>query len=40
VLGSFAATHTLRTGDSPEPKTSVIFSEAFTRLLRLPYKLQ
>jgi len=40
VLGNFTAAYTLKTGDNPEPKTSVILAEAYTRLQRLPYKLQ
>lgn len=40
VLGNFTPAYTLKTGDSPEPKTSIILSEAYTRLQRLPFKLQ
>lgn len=41
VLGNFAPAFTLKTGDgAPEPKTSVILAEAYTRLQRLPLKLQ
>ena len=40
VLGNFAAAYTLKTGDNPEPKTSVILSDVYTRLQRLPFKLQ
>ena len=40
VLGNFAAAYTLKTGDSPEPRTSVILSDIYTRLQRLPFKLQ
>ena len=40
VLGNFTPAYTLKTGDTPEPKTSVILSEAYTRWQRLPYKLQ
>jgi len=40
VLGNFAPVYTLKTGDNPDPKTSVILSDVYTRLQRLPYKLQ
>lgn len=40
VLGNFTASHTLRAGDNPEPKTSVILSDVQTRWSRLPIKLQ
>ncbi len=40
VLGNFAAAHTLRAGDNPDPKTSVIFSDLQARWSRLPVRLQ
>ena len=40
VLGNFNPAYTLKTGDNPEPKTSVILAYIFTRLQRLPFKLQ
>jgi X-X-X-Leu-X-X-Gly heptad repeat protein len=40
VLGNFTPVYTLKTGDNPDPKTSVILGEAYTRLLRLPARLQ
>ena len=40
VLGNFTPVYTLKTGDNPEPKTSVILSDVYTRWQRLPYKLQ
>jgi X-X-X-Leu-X-X-Gly heptad repeat protein len=40
VLGNFTPAYTLKTGDNPEPKTSVILGEAYTRWLRLPARLQ
>ena len=40
VLGNFAAAYTMKTGDNPEPRTSVILSDVFTRWQRLPAKLQ
>ena len=40
VLGNFTAAYTMKTGDNPEPKTSVILSDVFTRWQRLPSKLQ
>ncbi len=40
VLGNFTPAYRLKTGDSPEPKTSVILSDVYTRLQRLPFKLQ
>lgn len=40
VLGSFAATLTLHTGDNPDPKTSVVLADIQTRWSRLPIKLQ
>jgi len=40
VLGNFTPSYSLKTGDNPEPKTSVILSDVYTRLQRLPFKLQ
>ena len=40
VLGNFTASFTLKTGESPEPKTSVILGDVYTRWTRLPIKLQ
>jgi len=40
VLGNFAPAYTLKTGDNPEPKTSTILGEAYTRWMRLPSRLQ
>jgi X-X-X-Leu-X-X-Gly heptad repeat protein len=40
VLGNFTASFTLKTGDNPEPKTSVILGDVYTRWTRLPMKLQ
>lgn len=40
VLGNFTPAHTLRAGENPEPKTSVILSDLQTRWQRLPFKLQ
>ncbi len=40
VLGNFTPAYTLRTGDNPSPKTSTILSEAYTRLQRLPVRMQ
>lgn len=40
VLGDFTPAYTMKTGDNPEPKTSTILGEAWTRLQRLPVKLQ
>lgn len=40
VLGSFTPAYMLKTGETPEPKTSVILSDVYTRLQRLPMKLQ
>jgi len=40
VLGNFGAAFTLKTGETPEPKTSVILGDAYTRWTRLPMKLQ
>jgi len=41
VLGNFAPAYTLKTGDAaPDPKTSVILGDAYTRWQRLPFKLQ
>ena len=40
VLGNFAPSYTLRTGDNPEPKTTAILSDIQTRWSRLPLKLQ
>ena len=40
VLGNFAAAYTLKTGDNPDPKTSTILGDVFTRWQRLPSKLQ
>ena len=40
VLGNFTPAFTLKTGETPEPKTSVILGDVQTRLSRLPIKLQ
>jgi hypothetical protein len=40
VLGDFSPVYTLKTGDNPDPKTSVILSDIYTRIQRLPFKLQ
>jgi len=40
VLGNFTPAYTLKTGDNPEPKTSTILGEAYTRWTRLPARLQ
>ncbi len=40
VLGNFAAAFTLKTGETPEPKTSVILGDVQTRWSRLPIKVQ
>lgn len=40
VLGNFTAAYTLRTGDNPEPKTTAILGDLYTRWMRLPAKLQ
>ncbi len=40
VLGNFTPAYTIKIGDNPEPKTSVILADIFTRLQRLPFKLQ
>jgi hypothetical protein len=40
VLGNFAASHTLRLGDNPQPATSSILGDIQTRWSRLPLKLQ
>jgi hypothetical protein len=40
VLGDFAPAVTLKTGDNPEPKTSTVLGGAYSRLSRLPLKLQ
>lgn len=40
ILGDFSAAYTLKTGDNPDPKTSVILSDIFTRIQRLPFKFQ
>jgi len=40
VLGNFTPAYTLKTGDNPEPKTSTILGEAWSRLQRLPVKMQ
>jgi hypothetical protein len=40
VLGSFAAAYSLKTGDNPEPPTSVILSDVYSRLRRLPVRMQ
>lgn len=40
VLGNFAASFTLRLGDSPQPATSGILTDIQTRWSRLPLKLQ
>ncbi len=40
VLGNFAAAFMLKTGETPDPKTSVILGDVQTRWSRLPIKLQ
>ena len=40
VLGNFTPVYTLKCGDNPDPKTSVILGEAYTRWQRLPVRLQ
>jgi len=40
ILGNFSAAYTLRTGDNPDPKTSIILSGIYTRIQRLPVKFQ
>jgi len=40
VLGDFAAAHTLKAGDNPEPKTSTVLGELQSRWSRLPLRLQ
>jgi len=40
VLGNFTPAYTLKTGDNPDPKTSAILGEAYTRWMRLPSRLQ
>ncbi len=40
VLGNFTPAYTIKIGENPEPKTSVILADIFTRLQRLPFKLQ
>lgn len=40
VLGDFAPSQTLKTGDNPMPKTSVVLSDIQTRWSRLPLKYQ
>lgn len=40
ILGDFSAAYTLKTGDNPDPKTSVILSDIYTRIQRLPFKFQ
>jgi predicted nucleic acid-binding Zn-ribbon protein len=40
VLGNFTAAFTLKTGETPEPKTSAILGDVQTRWSRLPIKLQ
>jgi hypothetical protein len=40
VLGNFTPAYTLKTGDNPDPKTSTILGEAYTRWMRLPTRLQ
>jgi hypothetical protein len=40
VLGNFTPAYTLKTGDNPDPKTSVILADVYTRWQRLPFKLQ
>jgi hypothetical protein len=40
VLGDFAAAFKMKTGDNPEPKTSVVLTDVYTRWQRLPFKLQ
>ncbi len=40
VLGDFAASHVLKAGDNPEPRTSVVLGDLQTRWSRLPIRLQ
>jgi hypothetical protein len=40
VLGDFTPAYTLKAGDNPTPKTSVILSDIQTRLQRLPFRMQ
>ena len=40
VLGDFTAAFKMKTGDNPEPKTSVVLTDVYTRWQRLPFKLQ
>lgn len=40
VLGNFTASHTLKTGDNADPKTSAILTDLQTRWTRLPVRLQ
>jgi hypothetical protein len=40
VLGNFTPAFTLKTGETTEPKTSVLLGDVQTRLSRLPIKLQ
>jgi predicted nucleic acid-binding Zn-ribbon protein len=40
VLGNFTPSYSMRTGDNPDPKTSVILADIQTRWNRLPLKLQ
>jgi X-X-X-Leu-X-X-Gly heptad repeat protein len=40
ILGDFSATYSLKAGDNPDPKTSVILSDVYTRIQRLPFKFQ
>lgn len=40
VLGDFTPVYSLKTGDNPDPKTSTILGEAYTRWMRLPLRLQ
>lgn len=40
VLGNFTPAYTVKAGENPEPRTSVVLSDVQTRLQRLPFKLQ
>lgn len=40
VLGDFSAANTLQAGEPPQPKTSTVLGGAYSRLMRLPFKLQ
>jgi X-X-X-Leu-X-X-Gly heptad repeat protein len=40
VLGNFAAAYTLKTGDNPEPKTTAVLGDLYSRWARLPLKFQ